>query len=44
MSELWGILLDTLLGPRCVLCGERTFPKDRAAHAYWDHGDEPEAA
>jgi hypothetical protein len=44
MSELWGMFLDALLGPRCCLCGERVFPNDRRDHAYWDHGDEPEAA
>jgi hypothetical protein len=42
MTELWGILLDTLLGSRCLICGERVFPRDRSAHAYWEHGDEPE--
>jgi hypothetical protein len=44
MSELWGMFLDTLLGPRCVLCGERVFPRDRSTHAWVDHGDEVEAA
>lgn len=38
--ELWGIFLDALLGPKCVICGERVFPKDREAHAHWEHGDE----
>jgi hypothetical protein len=38
VREVAGIILDALLGSRCVLCGCRD--RNLAAHAYFDHGDE----
>lgn len=35
-----GYVLDWLLGPRCLVCGERVYPKDRYAHHDHQH---PEA-
>ena len=36
-----GIFLDWLLGPRCLVCGERVFPRDLMLHNDLEH---PEAA
>lgn len=33
-----GYLLDRLLGPHCLICGERVFPRDRRLHHDIDHG------
>lgn len=35
--ELLGVFLDWLLGPRCLVCGQRVFPGDVEVHDEIEH-------
>lgn len=38
VREMFGILLDAVIGSRCVLCRQRS--RNLAAHYHWDHAGE----
>lgn len=40
MRQMTRLVLDLLLGPRCLVCGTRVFPKDRQTHDAVDHPGE----
>lgn len=40
MRRRWGLFLIGLLGARCVVTGERIYPRDRPAHERDEHATE----
>lgn len=40
MRQMTRLILDGLLGPRCLVCRERVFPRDRAQHDATEHPGE----